>query len=417
MKFLLSLAMKNLRRHTRRTLITASAIAVGLGFFILIDSMLEGVGRESEQNMILYETASARIVDKEFWEDKDKMPLKHSIENPGPYLEQLEEMGIDAAPRISFSGELVVQKDPFPEDGSIQIKAIGIDPERDPEVYKLSTAVAAGRFLKSDDLGVLLGGWLAEDLGAEVGYPVSIVCRTKEGYFQTIDVEVIGIVNTPNPMVNRSQLFLPIEAADYFLQMDGAVTQIDLSLPMNGDIERRLNKIREPLMSGNEEHQLISWKIIGADYVALAATKTGASKMIVFLVFIIAAVGISNTMLMAIYERIRELGMMRALGMKDSEVRTAFLLEAAGIGLIGSIIGVLFGILMNIPMVELGIDFSFIMRDMDMGYRITGMMRGIWNIRTIISAFFMGLIISVVVAFLPTRRALKKEITECLRYE
>jgi ABC-type lipoprotein release transport system permease subunit len=122
-------------------------------------------------------------------------------------------------------------------------------------------------------------------------------------------------------------------------------------------------------------------------------------------------------MLMAIYERIRELGMMRAMGMRDSEVRNAFLLEAAGIGFIGSTLGIIIGSLANIPLTNGGIDLGSMMRDMDMGYRITGIMRGIWEIRTIAGAFLTGITLSVLVALVPTRRALKKEITDCLRYE
>ncbi len=417
MNYLLKLSTKNLLRHTRRTLITASAIAVGLALFIITDSLLSGISRDSERNMIWYETGSARIVDREFWQDKDKLPLKHAIDNSAGYLADLEAMGIPAAPRISFSGELVVQRDPFPEEGSMQVKVIAIDPLRDPEVYKIDEAVASGRFLEPEENGILMGGWLAEDLGAEVGYPVSIICRTRDGYYQTIDTEITGIINTPNPMVNRSQIFIPLETADYFLQMNGGVTQIDLSLPEQGSIEKRVADIREPLMEGNPEHQLISWKIVGSDYVALAAAKSGGSKVILFLVFIIAAVGISNTMLMAIYERIRELGMMRAMGMKDSEVRNAFLLEAAGIGFIGSTLGVIIGVLANIPLANVGIDLGPMMRDMDMGYRITGIMRGVWQFRTITGAFLTGIILSVLVALVPTRRALKKEITDCLHYE
>lgn len=417
MSFLLNLSLKNLMRHTRRTLITASAIAVGLALFIITDSLLSGISRDSERNMIWYETASARIVDREFWDDKDKLPIKHAIDNPEEYLRRLEGMGIPAAPRTTFQGELVVPKDPYPEEGSMQVKVIGLDPLRDPGVYKLDEAVAAGRFLEPDDNGILMGGWLAEDLGAEVGYPVSIICRTRDGYYQTIDTEIVGIVNTPNPMVNRSYIFIAMEAADFYLQMNGGVTQIDLSLPEQGSIEKRVDDIREPIMEGNGDHRLISWKITGSDYVALAAAKSGGSKVILFLVFIIAAVGISNTMLMAIYERVRELGMMRAMGMKDSEVRNAFLLEAAGIGLIGSTLGVIIGVLANIPLAVYGIDIGSMMRNMDMGYRITGIMRGVWEARTIAGAFFTGIILSVLVAMVPTRRALKKEITDCLRYE
>ena len=161
----------------------------------------------------------------------------------------------------------------------------------------------------------------------------------------------------------------------------------------------------------------MTWRTMAADYLAVAEAKRGGTGMILFLIFIIAAVGISNTMLMAIYERIRELGMMRSLGMADSGIRAAFVVEAAGIGLIGSLIGIVLGILINLWVVNVGFDFSFISRDMDIGYRIQSVMRGVWNIKTMIGAFFAGTIISTIVAFIPTGRALRMDIPDCLRHQ
>ncbi len=141
--------------------------------------------------------------------------------------------------------------------------------------------------------------------------------------------------------------------------------------------------------------------------------------MILFLVFIIAAVGVSNTMLMAMYERMRELGMMRALGMRDRDILLSFLFEAGGIGLIGSFVGIALGSLVNIYLVNVGFDFSFMFRDMDIGFRISSIMRGgAWNLSTILKAFSAGIFLSMLVAVLPIRRALKLDIPPtCLHHQ
>ncbi len=417
MKFILKMALKNLFRHKRRTVITSIAIAVGLSLFILIDSMLVGIEEDSTRNLVLYETGSARIMDKQFWDEHENLPLKHSIGNPQQILDKLEEAGVDATPRTVFSGELVMRKDPYPESGSIQARIIAIEPDSDPEVFHIDKSLSKGRFLKEDQLEVVLGEWLAEDIEAEVGYPLTIITRTKGGFFQTIDVEVVGLVNTPNPVVNRTGIFMPIQTADYYLQMEGSVTQIDTSFPYQADVDRQTEKIRTAALQGRPDLTVVDWKILGKDFVALAAAKSAGSKVILFLVFIIAAVGISNTMLMSVYERVREIGMLRALGMRRHEIRLAFLIEAGGIGLIGASVGVLIGVLLNIPLVNIGIDYSALMRDADMGYRITGIMRGLWSVRTIMTAFFTGVFLSVLMAFIPTRKALKLQITDALRYQ
>ena len=93
MRFIVTLAMRNLFRQKRRTFITAVAISVGLALFIIIDSMLTGINIDSERNLVLYETSSARIVTEPYWEDNENLPLRHSIENPAPLLQDLEEAG------------------------------------------------------------------------------------------------------------------------------------------------------------------------------------------------------------------------------------------------------------------------------------------------------------------------------------
>jgi ABC-type antimicrobial peptide transport system permease subunit len=134
-------------------------------------------------------------------------------------------------------------------------------------------------------------------------------------------------------------------------------------------------------------------------------------------VFIIAAVGVSNTMLMAIYERVREIGMMRALGMKDSEIKRVFKYEAAGIGLIGSVLGLIAGIGLCFWIIYTGVDFTSMVKDMDIGYRITGIFRGAWNPPALVIAFIFGIVLSVAVSILPLRKVLKKSISQCIRNE
>ncbi len=415
MRFLLGLAWKNLSRHKKRTIITALAIAMGLAIFIFIDSWLLGAQRESERNLIWYETSSARLLNRQYWEEKDQLPLKYVIENPDALTARLHELKIPAAPRIVFGGELIVREEPFEQDGSLQVKIVAIDPEKDNRVFRLNETIKEGRPLKSGEEGILMGAWMAEDLGAEIGYPLTILTTTRDGYVQTIDVEIVGIINCPNPIINRSSIFLALDTADTYLEMHGAVTEVNLKFPERADADLLASNIEQKLgdFPGLE---ILSWETLAGDFVALAGMKQSATRMILFLVFVIAAVGISNTMLMAIYERFRELGMMRALGMKDSHIRFAFLFESAGIGLIGSVLGILFGAILCFWIVNQGIDLTSMSRNMDIGYRIAGISRGAWHFEALVYAFFFGIILSIAVAFFPTRRALKMTITDCLRH-
>jgi ABC-type lipoprotein release transport system permease subunit len=124
-------------------------------------------------------------------------------------------------------------------------------------------------------------------------------------------------------------------------------------------------------------------------------------------------------MLLAILERTKETGMMRALGMTNGQLIFTYMVEACLLGLIGSVLGVIAGCLLNIPMVKYGVDFSEMMEQMggNMGYRIAGNFRGTWRPGTIIGSGIAAAFLSSLMALLPARRATKMEITESLRFE
>lgn len=405
-----TLAYRNLTRHRRRTIVTATAVAMGLTIFIIMDSILLGAELDSDRNIIWYETGAAQVIHRQYLEERDERTLNHVIDDRHTLVQDIQRRGFAVAPRTVFSAEMILFRDPFPEDGNVPVTAYGIDPLQDDDVFRISQSVREGRFLTPDEEGVLLGSWLAEDVGAEVGFPIILVTRTRDGYFQTMDLEVVGIVETPNPIINRGALYLPLSVVDDYLHMGGGVTELAIASPPGSDTTQL-----QVVAAAYPSLRVVSWQELAADYIALTQTKDSASGLILFLVFVIAAVGISNTILMAVLERTRELGMLQAIGMRNREITAMLLMEAAGIGLLGALMGVTAAALLNIPLITQGIDFGFIMRDTDVGYRLTSHFYGTWNGATFISAAAMGVAISVVTAVLPVRRALQRPVVESLR--
>ncbi len=414
LSFLFSLAFKNLARYKKRTAITSLSIAVGLAFYIFMDSMIIGAIFDSEKNLFMYETGSGVIQTDSYWDDKDLLPLEYSIENTEKITGILGSLDIPYAERTYFSADLLVYQDPYPEDGNIPVRVTAIDYRNDSNVFDIINTLEKGRFPEEDEEGIVIGSWLAEDINADIGYPVTLVTRTKSGYFQVMDLEVTGIINCTNPVVNRESLYISRELAELYLEMEGSVTDIHINLTgKNSSQTNRLVSELENQLAGTG-CSFHTWQEMVPDFVAASdGDKNGSAVMIVIL-FIIVAVGISNTMLMAIFERIREIGMMRALGMKDSAVKWLFRIESAGIGLIGSVSGLILGAIANIPLVIYGIDYTKLMREGNYGYRIIGIMRGIWHTEAFVAAFIIGIIFSFLISFIPTRKAVKKDIPTCI---
>jgi putative ABC transport system permease protein len=419
MKFLASLAFRNLFRYTRRTIITAIAIAVGISIYIWMDAWMLGIQLDSDRNLVWYETGSAAVFDAQYWQDRDFTPLKHAIKNKDAIMSLLAANKINAVPRISFHSEMLYP-DPTGESGSLsmQVMVNGIDPAIDENVFRIrkNNLIKEGTYLTAGNDEILVGSQLAHDAGLKLGDSIDLRTRTKYGSVNTVSLKVAGIISSSNPVIDKATGFIPIDVADKFLNMEGSVTQVVVSYPELGDINKETAQTAS----------IIGAKLPGfvvQDFNALSGspnvldTKKRFLSILLFLVFVIAAVGITNTMLMAVYERIREIGMMRALGMSDKSIRRVFTIEAAGIGALGSAVGVALGALFTFYTVNWGFDFSSFMKGIDIGYRVSAVFRGAWNPATIVVAFIFGVLVSGICSWIPSSKAIKMSITDCLRYQ
>jgi ABC-type lipoprotein release transport system permease subunit len=262
--------------------------------------------------------------------------------------------------------------------------------------------------------GAILGSWLAEDYGLEVGDYITVATHTRSnegedrGTSTTIDAEIVGIIFTPNPVINRYGLYLDIELVQAYMNMEARATSIHVNLD---------GKDRAELDSWAEENGLVfnGWEMLAEDFLAMADMKSAGTASIIGLLILIAAIGITNTMIMAIYERTREIGTLRAMGMKDSQILWMFTWEGAGIGVLGALLGLTGAFLMNIYLVIFGIDYSFILRQMDAGYRVATIMRGDWVLEYFAIGFVVSIVISGFIAYLTSLRAVRKTIPEALQ--
>ncbi len=245
---------------------------------------------------------------------------------------------------------------------------------------------------------------------------------------QLIDAVVVGVVNSPNPKNNgnvatMSRLALSGEAG---MMLGGSVTEL---------LVRSRGADDSTLPGPNESAAAIAaaagegafpdgvgvrgWQSYSEDYFAASAGDQVSSRVMIVFLFVLSFLGIANTMLMAILERTREIGMLRALGMDDSRILFAYVVEAAFVGCIGSLAGVAVGCAVNVPMVRYGIDYSAMTNAMggDIGYRIAASFKSAWNVPAIVGTFFAATILSGAVAVPPARRALRMPVTDSLRFE
>ena len=247
---------------------------------------------------------------------------------------------------------------------------------------------------------------------------------------QLIPVVLAGMVNAPNPQLNYNTAFMPLDAlaGDTGMMLDGEVTELIIrqknadhsALPGTAESAAAITAAIEagagPLPP---ELAVEDWRGYGKDALAAAAGDNWSTRIMIIILFILSFLGIANTMLLAILERTREIGMIRAQGMTDGQLVFTLMLEAGLVGLIGSAIGVLAGCLITIPMVDPGIDFGNMADALggDFGYRISAIFRSAWNPPVIVLSGIAATVLSALVAFFPARRAIKMSITESMRFD
>ena len=200
-----------------------------------------------------------------------------------------------------------------------------------PGCSSLPSAVTAGSWLsRAAPHSVVLGAELARELKLNVGDPVLVTAQTVNDVTNADEYTIAGLVSTPAPEVNRGGLFIPLDDARVLLDAPsgpgGLVTEVDVALPRAPSLAAALAQgetAASRLRSALPADRIDPIGTLAASYLALRNAKASYSLIPVIIVLIISAVGIVNTILMSVFSRVREIGVLRAYGMTARDIRTA----------------------------------------------------------------------------------------------
>lgn len=412
------IAARNVLRHKRRTVITGVVMSVGIGLFIMMDSVLVGMDRITLDNMIDYTESVAKVRTPEYLSNQLGTPLDYGVPDPEAAMRAI--MAADGritavAPRARFVANVSNYEDSLP------VVATAVDPELDARVFKLPEAVVSGSWLSAAEPGdVVIGSGLAEELGVEVGDYLVVSASTVYENVNADEYRVGGVVFTPMPYINDSGLFMAYGDADELLGTDGFASELVVAAARALSLDATLDDadgIAARAGAALPGLRVDSITELAKDYLAMRAMKSKFSYMIILVVLLIAAVGIVNTILMSVYARIREIGVLRAYGMSPKDIRRLFTLEGLMVGAVGSLGGVLLGALMDWYFVEVGMSIGAVIGSIDMGgLPLTGTLYGEWNPATMVVGFAFGLVVAFVAARIPAKRAARLEVTDALRF-
>ena len=231
---------------------------------------------------------------------------------------------------------------------------------------------------------------------------------------------IVGLLSTPAPEVNKAGLFMPLDDARTLL---GAANRpghrggrCDAACAQHRRGPGRLRPDGGWRCAPRCRAHGGSLAVLAQDYLALRNFKARYSYVMILIMLLIAAVGIVNTILMSVYSRVREIGVLRAYGMVQRDILRLFTLEGLAVGIFGSLLGVVFGALLNLFMVTKGISLNSFAGSVG-SMPVSGTLYGEWNPTTMIVGFLFGVIVSVIAARIPARRASRLEPTAALRFQ
>jgi putative ABC transport system permease protein len=422
MKTLIKMAFRNIFRFKRRTFITFSASSFGLALLIVSITLMNGIDKQSLSNIINCQTSHLKVFKKGYFDEREKLPMDKTISNPGRIHELLKDIpGIKAGEsRILFGAGLIKGMDELPCLG------VAIQPEVDPDLFTIKESMVQGQWLEPGESKMLVGIDLAEDTGIKVGdiVTVRLVTSSQEEDFSwnAVDFEVKGIYDSGNPAVDRARIIVPMAAAVDGLGMETEVTEIVIRLDSDSDnlISTVQKKVQEKLSAANEDLEVYTWKDLAGVFLAISKVKTKRSSFIIMIMLLIASMGIINTMLMAVMERTREIGMMTAMGMNKAEIKWLFIFEGGFIGVIGSLLGCVLGGLASWYLEVYGWSMDFMgetMKEVSAAfYPVKDVFYADLSVGVLVMTFVLGTIISMVASYYPARKAAKLDPIDALRH-
>ncbi len=403
----LRLALRNLFRQVRRNVLTATVVVAGVFAMIaggaFITGMRENVVRAQEDTL----TGHALVRPAGYPTAGMFHPVDALIEVSEETRALLDARTEAWTVRTMFIATAVRGPD------SVRVRGVGFDPARDAAVFPRQAWRVVGEIPVAASDGVLVSRGVARLLELNAGDRMVLKTRTAAGALNALDVPVAGVFTAGNPALDLSAVFVPEVLAQDLVRMGERSSHVALRLGHRDEADRFAPALRATVGDGAE---VVTWRDESADLLALMDIRQRALDMLSTIILLLAALGIMNTTLMAAYERVREVGTLRAMGMTRREVVALFVVEGAMVGTVGSVIGGALGGWLAWHFSTHGIDLSATLDNAAYGsVPISTMLYTDWDPMLIVRGMAVGVVMAALAAIYPAWVASNMAPAEAVR--
>jgi ABC-type lipoprotein release transport system permease subunit len=326
------IAVRDVIRNKRRSGLTLIAIALGLALVIALHAFEIGAMEGSIDNNIRVQSGHVQVRAESYEDDKISLQWEDLLEDPQLLVDQARSLAeVQAAAPVLWAGGILSTV-----EDTVGVRVIGIDPLA--ELAAVYQEDLEGEFLTPEDRsGILISRRLASNLNLAVGDDISLLINTSGEQPDEAAFTIRGLFDTGLPGFDELTVFLPLEKAQTFTRVGGRASTVMILLHDQNTAESVAGELARPGV------KILTWRDL--NQIMLQARESSMAILYLFYLIVLAivAVVVANTLLMSVFERTREMGILAALGLKGRQIMLMFLMESATLGALGVVLGVVIG--------------------------------------------------------------------------
>ena len=355
-KVIFTLAWRNLWRNHRRTLIMLAAITVGVWAMIFMTALMRGMVDDMLLNGIRNLPGEVKIQHPDY---RDDPSINNSIAPPDKtLLTALQTTGVKAwTKRVRVAAVISSERD------SRGVTLLGVEPESEVQLSFDVDSIIEGRFLKdSKDSGLIIGAKLAQRLETRLGKRVVVMSQDPENNIADRGFRIVGIYKAKMASLEEINVYAGLETVQQLLKLENKVSEIVITNENYRHVDSWYAVIKE---AAGKNSQTLPWYETDSYLGSMLLMMDGFVLVWIIVIFLALSFGLVNTLVMAVFERIREIGLMQALGMRPSLIVYQILIESFLLLCIGLLLGNALAVGTILPLQD-GIDISAVAQGMEM---------------------------------------------------
>ncbi len=407
---LLKLAWRNLWRNRRRTLLVVLAMGMMMSFLVMYDGMIFGFESAVYGNAIKLSGGNIQIRAIGYEDSYSANPMLPMGDGLDVVAAAEELPNVEAVLRHANTGGLVSNR-----EGVFPVSIFGIEPEIESAVNPIfqEEFLIDGRMLQADDEDVVfIGKGLADAMDIGVGDRISMSGKSAHEEMRQRTMTVVGIYDINLASLERQGLYISLNEAQHLYELDNNVTEVIIYAEVTGREEAIVDALNTPLSN----YEITTWHTAIPELSTTVEMKNAVMTGFSIVILGIASIGLFNILLMAIYERTQEIGLLGAIGLKPRQIATLFLYEGILIGLIGAVVGIIMGYAITSIIGIFGIDYGFAVDMVDYMALMGSRIYPAFDFNLTLQRAGLLAVISAIAAFYPAIEASRREPADALHH-